>query len=45
MGTMIMELIDPVSLIIISGVVIIALVFMAMVFSVVIAQLMYELFT
>ena len=39
-----MEFIDPVSLIIVSGVVIIAFVFMAMIFSVVVAQLMYELF-
>jgi hypothetical protein len=41
----ILELIDPVSLIIVSGVVIVALIFMAMIFSVVVAQLMYELFT
>jgi hypothetical protein len=39
-----LELIDPVSLIIFSTVVIVCLVFMAMIFAVVVAQLMYELF-
>jgi hypothetical protein len=39
-----MELIDPVSQVILSLVVVVSLVLMAMIFSIVIAQLMYSLF-